>query len=112
MSRYYEMGVEILGYAPEKEDQIKQAAEGVWPFADWSSSGDGNLQASAQDSLGGGESEEQFTERLSVAIWRANGSFCEVVVNATYLDNLPYETHTLDQEDYDRLILENTGETA
>ena len=80
MSRYYEMGVEILGYAPEKEDQIKQAAEQEWPFADWSSSGDGTLQASAQDTLGGGESEEQFTERLSVAIWRANGSFCEVVV--------------------------------
>ena len=112
MSRYYEMGVEILGYAPEKEDQIKQAAEKEWPFADWSSSGDGDLQASAQDALGGGETEEQFTERLSVVIWRANGSFCEVIVHATFLENLPYEIHTLNQEDYDRLILENTGGTA
>ena len=97
MSRYYDMGVEILGYAPGREDQIKQAAEKEWPFVDWSSSGDENLQASAQDSLGGGESEEQFTERLSVAIWRANGNFCEVVVGAAYLDNLPYETHVLNE---------------
>ena len=79
---------------------------GLVVFGQW------NLQASAQDTLGGGESEEQFTERLSVAIWRANGSFCELVVSATYLENLPYETHTLNQEDYDRLILPDTEEPA
>ena len=72
MSRYYEMGVEILGHVPEKENQIKKAAENEWPFADWWS-GEGQMRASAQDWLAGGESEEQFTERLSVAIWRANG---------------------------------------
>ena len=48
--------------------------------------------------------EEQFTERLSVAIWRANDGFCEVVVNATYMEELPYEIHSLDQADYARLI--------
>jgi hypothetical protein len=111
MSRFYEMGVEISGYDAEKESQIKQAAGNQWPFEDWWSSGEGDLRASAQDSLCGGESEEQFTERLSVAIWRANGGFCEVVVNATYLDELPYEIHSLDQADYDRLIQPNTGET-
>ena len=47
-----------------------------------------------------------------MAIWRANGSFCEVVVNATYLEDLPYETYTLDESDYARLIQANTGETA
>jgi hypothetical protein len=111
MSRYYEMGIEILRYDPEKEDQIKKAAENEWPLSNWWSSGDGTMQASAPDWLCGGESEEQFTERLSVAIWRANGGFCEVVVNATYLEELPYESHTLDQDDYDRLIQPNTGET-
>jgi hypothetical protein len=70
------------------------------------------LQASASDWLCGGESEEQFTERLSVAIWRANGEFCEVVVNATYLEELPYESHTLDQDDYDRLIQAEIGGTT
>jgi hypothetical protein len=111
MSRHYEMGVEILGHDPEKESQIKQAAGNEWPFADWWSSDEGDLQASAESSLSGGETEEEFTERVSVAIWRANGSFCEVVVNATYLEELPYEIHTLDQADYDRLIQQNTGGT-
>ena len=111
MSRYYDMGVEILGHDPDKEDQIKKAAENEWPFEQLVVFGRGDMQASAPDWLCGGETEEQFTERLSVAIWRANGGFCEVVVNATYLEELPYETHTLDQDDYDRLIQPNTGET-
>jgi hypothetical protein len=101
------MGVEISGHNPEKEDHIKIAAEGVWPFSDWMVSDKGDLQASASDWLCGGEMEEQFTERLSVAIWRANGVFCEVIVNAVYLENLPYEIHTLDQTDYDRLMEPN-----
>jgi hypothetical protein len=105
------MGVEISGHDPEKEPQIKQAAESEWPFEDWWSSGEGDLQSSAQNTLCGGESEEQFTERLSVAIWRANGGYCEVVVNATYLEELPYEIHSLNLEDYDRLIRPNTGAT-
>jgi hypothetical protein len=110
MSRYYEMDVEILGHAPEKEDQIKTAAEEEWPFGDWWSTGEGDIHASAQSTLSGGESEEQFTERLSVAVWRADRSFCEVMVNATYLEDLPYETHTLDENDYARLMAANTGE--
>ena len=47
-----------------------------------------------------------------MAIWRANGGFCEVVVNATYLEELPYEIHALDEADYARLIqAADTGET-
>ena len=112
MSRYYEMDVEILGHAAEKEDQIKMAAAEEWPFGDWWSTGEGDIHASAQSTLCGGESEEQFTERLSVAIWRANGAFCEVLVNATYLEDLPYESYALDEGDYARLIEANTGEPA
>lgn len=44
------------------------------------------------------------TERLSLAIWRANGAYCDVTVRATYLEELPYETHCLDEADYARLI--------
>jgi hypothetical protein len=111
MSRYYDMGVEIQGYDINKEGQIKKAAEKEWPFTGWWCSDNGVMRASAQDSLCGGEMEEQFTERLSLAIWLANDGYCEVVVNATYLEELPYETHTLDQDDYDRLIQSDTGET-
>ena len=109
MSRFYEMSVEVSGHDPARVPQIQAAAEKEWPFADWWSSGNGDegtadMQASAQHSLCGGESEEMFTERLSVAIWRANGGYCGVSVDATYLENLPYETHALGQADYVRLI--------
>jgi hypothetical protein len=109
MSRFYEMSVEISGHDPAKATEIRAAAEEEWPFDDWrgcpwDESQGTAMHASAQHQLCGGESEEQFTERLSVAIWRANDGFCEVVVNATYLEELPYEIHSLDQADYERLI--------
>ena len=114
MSRSYEMDVEISGYDPAKVSQIQAAAENEWPFSDWWCSDEedpdaAELQSSAQDRLGGGESEEQFTERLSVAIWRANGGYCEVTVRATFLEELPYEVHMLDEEDYERLMQPNPG---
>ena len=114
MSRFYEMSVEVSEHDPAKMAQIQEAAEGEWPFDDWFDSGE-NLTASGQANLSGGETEEEFTERLSLAIWRANGGYCRVSVDATYLENLPYETHELEESDYARLIEakhdQDTGET-
>ena len=105
MSRAYEISVEISGYRPYRSESIREAAIQEWAFSEWYESG-GTLSASAEGSLGGGESEEDFTERLSLAIWQANEAYCDVTVNATYLESLPYETHTLDEADYERLIHE------
>lgn len=103
MSRAYEMSVTIAGYDLARIEKIKAAAGEEWPFQDWCDSGE-DLTASAEGQLCGGESEEEFTERLSLAVWKANGEYCEVVVDATYLDDLPYQTHCLDEVDYDRLM--------
>ena len=118
MSRFYEMSVEVSGHDPAKVAEIQAAAEQELPFDDWWTRGDDDaatMHASAQSSLCGGESEEEFTERLSRAIWRANGGFCRVSVDATYLENLPHETYELDESDYARLIQgkhdQDTGET-
>jgi hypothetical protein len=97
------MSVEITGYSPEKADAIRDAANEEWAFDDWNKR-DNTLTASGRESLCGGETEEQFTERLSLAIWRANGAYCSVTVDATYLESLPYETHCLNEADYARLI--------
>jgi hypothetical protein len=110
MSRYYDMSVEISEYDPAKAKEIQAAAKAEWPLEDWWSANDEPgeaMHASAQGNLSGGESEEAFTERLSLAVWRANGGYCGVTVDATYLENLPYETHSLDRSDYDRLIRAN-----
>jgi len=114
MSRFYQMSVEVSGHDPAKVAQIQEAAEAEWPFDDWFDSGE-NLTASGQANLSGGEGEEEFAERLSLTIWRANGGYCRVSVDSTYLENLPYETHELDEEDYARLTEgkhdQDTGET-
>jgi len=119
MSRFYEMSVEVSGHDRANVAEIQAAAEQEWAFDDWWFAGDDDdaatMHASGQNSLCGGETEEEFTERLSLAIWRANGGYCRVSVDATYLENLPYETHELDESDYARLIQSehdhDTGET-
>jgi hypothetical protein len=106
MSRAYDMRVEIAGHDPARIEEIKAAAEEEWPFDDWCEGGTcgEELSAHAEDNLTAGETEEQFAERLSLSIWRANGAYCDVTVQATYLENLPCETHHLGQSDYARLI--------
>jgi hypothetical protein len=110
MSRHYEMTVTISGHDPAKESQIQSAVAAEWPFDDWSKQGEGEMCSCAQDDLCGGESEEVFAERLSLAVWRANGAYCKVVVKATYLEDLPYETHSPDEDDYARLITDKNTE--
>ncbi len=103
MSRSYDMQVEITGLDPSREEAVKKAAESQWSFEGWFQNAD-RLIASGTDSLCGGESEEEFVERLTRAIWTANGKFCPVEVRATYLDDLPHETHNLDEDQYDEFL--------
>ena len=105
MSRFYGMSVRIAGFPSAAIDQMKQAAEGEWPFENWTGDGQtGELSSYAEDKLCGGEEEEAFAERLTLAIWQAAGECCQVTVNATYLDDLPFESYSLDESDYARLI--------
>ena len=104
MSRYYNMAVTITGAARDRIDAVKQAAETEWTFDDWFLDDDGVLTASADDRLCGGETDDEFAQRLANAIWAANGGYCRVEVNATYLEELPCETHCLDEDDYRSLM--------
>ena len=50
-----------------------------------------------------GEDEEEFIHHLTEAIWEANGVFCQVSVEATYLEAAPpVAEYSLDRDDYDR----------
>ena len=103
MSRYYNMHVTIIGANPDRFDAVKDAASDEWDFEDWDEYG-GTLEASADDQLCAGVTEEAFAKQLAKAIWTANGGPCEVEVIATYLENLPRETYTFDASDYERII--------
>ena len=104
MSRMYAMAVEIRGFRPEALEAIKAAVGEEWDFGEWYEIPDEKLVHSDGDgTLAGGESEAEFAERLAKAIWRANRAYCEVTVHATYMEDLPYETYSLTEEDYERL---------
>jgi hypothetical protein len=74
MSRYYGMSVTITGHKPELAEAIRDAATEEWPFEEWDA-GDEKLTAYQEYNLYGGESEEQFTERITLAVWRTNGAY-------------------------------------
>ena len=103
MSRSYGMNVEIKGFDLEKEREVIDAANKLWSFDDWSvyRISSSALESYGEGSLSGGEDEHGFALRLAGAIWAANKAFCEVNVQATYLEACPYETYDLDQEDYE-----------
>jgi len=99
----YAMAVEIRGFRPEALEAIKAAAGEEWDFGEWYETDEGMVHSDGDGTLAGGESEEEFAKRLGKAIWRANGAYCEVSVHATYMEDLPYETYSLTEEDYERL---------
>ena len=103
MSEYYSMNVQVSGHNPQMATAIKAAATKEWPFADWEKE-ENKLVCMAGDSLYAGEGDDDFAERLTLAIWRANEAYCEVVVEATLMEDLPFEEYQLDEDDYKRLI--------
>ena len=106
MSRYYSMSVSITGADANRVDAVKQAVKAEWEFDDWQEH-NGVLTALADGRLCGGETEDQFAERVAKAVWAANGAPCQINVTATYLEDLPYESYSLDESDYDRLVTAN-----
>ena len=105
MSRMYDMSVSITEYESAKKDEIADAANDEWDFENWEEWSD-TFTAGGEGSLCGGESEEGFTQRLTNAIWKANGKFCKVNVCATYLEEIPHEHHELDEDDYTSFVAE------
>ena len=107
MSMHYGISVDIEEYDEKKVKLIKEAAENEWQFSEWTTferEGVTALRACyTEDNLCGGTSEEEFADILAQAVWRANGACCKVSVNATYLEELPCQTHVRNEEDYQRL---------
>ena len=105
MSRSYSMSVHISGYNTAKVNDIQEAANEEWSFDDdnWYEY-ENNMSAVGEGNLYAGEGEEAFASRLTKAIWKANNAFCKVVVNATYLEELPYEQYELDKDQYKQMI--------
>ena len=103
MSRFFRMEVAISDHVPQNIAAMQKAAEEEWPFEDWRECA-GEWVSDGESNLCGGETDDEFAERLSKAVWRANGAFCKVAVRAFFLEELPVEDHCLGKADYERLI--------
>ena len=117
MSRRYSMSVVITHPTEHRINAIQEAAEEVFSFDCWESlladdPEDGlRLDGYGDGSLYAGMMEEEFAEQLTRAIWEANGGYCHVEVQATCLEDLPYETFFFDEEKYEELNMKREKET-
>jgi len=112
MSRSYGMRVRIVKPNTRKLKEIQKAMDEIWQFTDLETvKGKGRsvqaIEAYGESNLCGGESEEEFAERFAAAIWKASGGYCEIEIDATYLEDLPYSTHVMGHDEYVDIIVNN-----
>ncbi len=112
MARSYEMTVIVRRVDPARIKAVQEAAESCWDFDDWFPLADEDgQQASGYGSLCGGEQEHEFAKRLAREIWTANGGYCEVEVRALCVDELPYESYSFDEDDFEQLTTQTPTAT-
>jgi hypothetical protein len=106
MSRLYGMDLNISGCNITHKEAIMGAVKEEWTFdKQWSR--DDSISMYGEDYLCGGMSDEEFAGDLCKTIWKANRGFCHVNVNATYLEDLPSEDFTFEEEEYKEMMEEN-----
>lgn len=88
--------------------RIKRALKEKWfhdgldTIDDITSNGEkSTIEGSYDGYLCGGESEEEFSLRITKTVWDIAGKFIPVHIAATYLEELPHETYEFDKNDYD-----------
>ena len=118
MSRRYDMCV-TAEHLKSVADlvRVEDIVSGLWacdyntPAGSRSEDGGLCVLAGGENYLCGGESEEEFSTRISEAIWEELGYYVEVTVRATYLEEIPFETHICAEEEYDYWLdgLKDTG---
>lgn len=101
MARFYDMVIEISGIKKERKKRIQKAVEEKWTI-DSCDFRRRNAFFSGQGNLSGGESEDEFAERMARTVWKANGGYCEVNIKATYLEEIPFQTYSFGKKDYKR----------
>jgi len=110
MSRYYQMEFSIKEFDKNRRDEIVEAIEEIWSIDSVGPGNDYHIWMSGEGHLCGGESEDEFSERAAREIWIANKGYCDVEITATYLEELPYDTHKPDYLLYASLLQSNDEE--
>jgi hypothetical protein len=85
----------VYNFRQSNLSAIKQAAKEQWSLGGWTNRG--HLRAFGRGALDGNMDEKEFVERLSSAIWQANGGFCFITIVVT-------REHALGEADFAKLI--------
>lgn len=106
MSRRYYMRIHIAEPGLDRVGAIEIAVQEEWNVDSVTHVKETKeLYLSGESSLAGGETEEEFADRIAETIWKANGAYCEIEVGAVYLEELPCDYHIRSEEDYKRFVL-------
>ena len=54
--------------------------------------------------LYGGESDQEYSERIAKEMWTTEGKYFEMLIMMTYLEDLPYEEYEFDKEEYNEIM--------
>ena len=108
------MQVNITNYNSENLQAIKNAWESEWAGEDQSKynidKDNHCLQFTAEGFLYGGEAEDEFADRLAVAIWKANKGYCKLDISAIYLEDNPRNIYSYGEDDYFSSMVKPTAE--
>ena len=107
MSRRYDMDITVKGLKEKAhmalvDEAVTKNWNTSYDFLDPEEDAAGTWQflTGGEGSLCGGETEEEFTGRIAEAIWEALGYYVSVTINAAYLEDLPCETLSMEEEEY------------
>ncbi len=107
MSLSYRMQVAVEEFSHGRKEALIEAIRQEWdpdslPPEEYGPSGD-EILLSGTNALYGGEGAGGFAARAARAIWRANGGYCSICVDAQPDDGEPCDTIELSRDDYDML---------
>ena len=105
MNRSYDMQVTIRRFDPQRQQNIEDICCFEFPFESLEIQPfdeESTMIGTTVGDLSCGLSEEQFSERLTKAIWSANEQYCPVTVRLLYLNALPYNAYELGKDDFQK----------
>lgn len=109
MSRWYRTKVTVTNPKAAHLSALADALYNEWGFSEKLESAredenGSHIELEGESTLCAGEGEEELAGRLAKAAWTANGEYCKVLVTTTFLDDLPYEIFSMEEDDYAEIM--------
>jgi len=101
MSICYRLVVEVEGVTADRQGAVIEAVGGEWEFnTDYPDPEEGTIRFTGYADLPACAAPRAFAGEISRAIWRANGGYCPVRVDATREDEDPGDEFEFGEDDY------------